>query len=440
MNICAVATAQGGAIGVIRVSGPNSINIADRLFRGRRSLCSAQGYTLHYGKIVDASADSVQCETEVDDVIVSVFRKPDSYTGEDSVEISCHGSSFILSRVINLLIQNGCRLANPGEYTQRAFLNGKMDLSQAEAVADLIASKNASQHRVAMLQMRGGISKRLTELRGRLLEMTALLELELDFSEEDVEFADRKQLLMLAREIQTEIHRLSKSFTLGNAIKNGIPVAIIGAPNVGKSTLLNRLLHEDKAIVSDIQGTTRDLIEDTTYISSTLDGVRKEAEFRFIDTAGIRHTEDTIEQMGIERSLGAAERAHIIILMRDQDNDYPDLTIRPDQTVIKVNNKSQDFQAINGIGITWLETELLKAVPHEEQSDVLITNLRHKQALDLAYEDINRAISSILSAISGDLISEDLRLCITHISDISGTPITPTDTLRHIFSHFCIGK
>lgn len=430
MTIAAISTAQGGAIGVIRVSGPDSVKIADRIFRGRRSLLSSSGYSLHYGKIVGTEAN--HGEVEIDDAIVSVFRAPNSYTGEDSVEISCHGSSFIMSGIIDLLVKNGCRMAGPGEFTQRAFLNGKMDLSQAEAVADLIASQNATQHRVAMQQMRGGISNRLTQLRGQLLKMTSLLELELDFSEEDVEFADRKQLMALADEIHAEINRLSGTFAVGNAIKNGIPVAIIGAPNVGKSTLLNQLLHEDKAIVSDIKGTTRDLIEDTM----TINGIT----FRFIDTAGIRHSEDTIEQMGIERSLRAAEKAQIIILMRDQDNDYPTLTTHPDQTVIRVNNKSKDFQAINGRGMEWLESELLKAVPHEDESEVLITSLRHKQALDLASDDIRRAITSMQSGLSGDLISEDLRLCITHLADITGTAITPDETLRTIFSHFCIGK
>ena len=343
-TICAIATAQGGAIGIIRVSGPDSISIVDSIFRGRHSLIEAPGYSIHYGSIVNS-------DVIVDQVLLSLFRAPHSYTGEDSVEISAHGSPYILQSICSLLIQKGCQPAAPGEYTQRAFLNGKLDLTQAEAVADLIASQNASQHRVAMQQMRGGISQKLSDLRAQLLKLTSLLELELDFSEEDVEFASRETLIDIAREVRDEITRLSSSFSAGNAIKNGIPVAIIGAPNVGKSTLLNALLHEDKAIVSDIQGTTRDTIEDCINISGIL--------FRIIDTAGIRHTEDTIEKMGIERSRKAAERAQIIILMRDNDMDYPTLDLRDDQIVIKVHNKSDRFQALTGKGMDWLEQQLL---------------------------------------------------------------------------------
>ena len=435
-NICAIATAVGGAIGVIRVSGPEAVGIVAGVFS--KDISQAKGYTMHHGYIEG-----------IDEVIVTVCRAPHSYTGEDTVEISCHGSAYILSQVLNLLVEKGCRLAGPGEFTKRAYLNGKMDLSQAEAVADVIASQTAVQHRVAMQQMRGGISSKLQVLRDELLHLTSLLELELDFSDhEELEFADRTELERLADTINNEIQRLSSSFREGNAIKNGIPVAIIGAPNVGKSTLLNALLHDDRAIVSDIQGTTRDLIEDTMTIGGYL--------FRFIDTAGIRNTDDTIEQMGIERSLKAAEKAQIIILLADEKSPFPDIQEKEHQHIIYVINKSDklkpghenlhsalEISALHGSGIKELEERLLSIATSSSNAgadEVIITNQRHKQALDTAAADIQRAMQSMHMGLSGDLISEDLRLCINHLSDILGGTITTNEVLGNIFKNFCIGK
>ncbi len=424
-TICALATSPGGALGVIRVSGDDSITIVNNIFS--KDLSEAAPYKVTYGTVNDPATSE-----KIDEVLVTVFRAPHSYTGENSVEISCHGSQYIQQRIVEVLLANGCLMAQPGEYTQRAFLNGKMDLSQAEAVADLITSTNASQHRVAFQQMRGGISAKLSQLRDQLLEMTSLLELELDFSEEDVEFADREKLLHLANTIEHEITRLTDSFSAGNAIKNGIPVAIIGAPNVGKSTLLNALLKDDRAIVSNIQGTTRDVIEDTM----TLHGIT----FRFIDTAGIRHTDDEIEKIGIERSMKAAERAQIILLMTEPGVPYPEIITRKDQVVINILNKSNAFQALGGLGMDWLEKELLSAVAPISNEGVLVTNMRHKQALDLALTSIRAAIDSMQMNLSGDLISEDLRLCLTHLGEITGGQITSDEVLGNIFKHFCIGK
>lgn len=428
-TICALATKTGGAIAIIRISGSRSIEIANSIFS--RDITNAPANRVIYGTISDntSGASASGC---IDDVLLTLFRAPHSYTGEDSVEIACHGSSYITQSILNLLIQQGCHMAQPGEYTQRAFLNGKMDLSQAEAVADLIASNSAASHRIAMQQMRGGISQRLNQLSEQLLTMTSLLELELDFSEEDVEFADRTQLNTLAHSIKDELSRLINSFATGNAIKNGIPVAIIGAPNVGKSTLLNQLLQEDKAIVSDIQGTTRDLIEDTI----TLSGIT----FRFIDTAGIRHTDDTIEQMGIERSLQAAERAHIIILLTEPGIPFPDIPVQEHQHVIRITNKTEYFQALTGIGIDWLQQQLISAIPSVSDDDVIISNTRHQQALTLAHDYICRSIQSLQSGIPSDLVAEDLRQCIHHLSQITGRQIDSDTVLGNIFKNFCIGK
>lgn len=431
-----MANAPGGAIAIIRVSGPMAIECVSRIFVGKRkdsNLTLAAGYTVHYGTIVAKQDDTDENKLHViDDVLVTIFRAPHSYTGEDSVEISCHGSSYVIQKILSLLISEGCSMAEPGEYTKRAFLNGKLDLTQAEAVADLIASQTESQHLIAMRQMRGSVSGRLGELRDKLLEMTSLLELELDFSEEDVEFADRQKLAALTKDIKEEIARLASSFDEGNAIKNGVPVAIIGPPNVGKSTLLNALLGEDKAIVSDIQGTTRDVIEDTVTIGGVL--------FRFLDTAGIRHTDDTIERLGIERSLKAASSASIIISVNEPGIPFADIVIRPGQHIIHVTNKTRDFQAINGTGLEWLCERLADHAPRTDSSAVLITNMRHKQALEYALTDITKAEDALACSLTGDLVSVDLRQCLYHLSSILGGPITPDDILQNIFSHFCIGK
>jgi len=440
-TICALATAPGGALGIIRVSG-------SRAFAAVSSICSIncntvkarsdQGNTcqnknaVHFTRITDFDAMS-RHQTIIDECLVTVFHAPHSYTGEDSVEISCHGSSYILNKVLELLVQQGCRMARPGEFTMRAYLNGKLDLSQAEAVADLIASTNRATHQMAMSQLRGGISTELSRLRDQLLKLTSLLELELDFSDhEDLEFADRTELLELARKIDAHITSLAHTFQAGNALKDGIPVAIVGAPNVGKSTLLNALLGEERAIVSDIQGTTRDAIEDTIQ----LDGIT----FRFIDTAGIRHTDDQIERMGIDRSLTVAHRAHIILMMTEPGIPYPDIPVRNDQTVIRIENKTEHFQAKFGVGLDTLRQQLLEAAPKTSENDVIITNARHYEALCRAHQHLQRVLDGLQQQLSGDLLAEDLRLTLDTLAEITGGEITPNEVLRNIFSHFCIGK
>ena len=429
-TICALATAPGGALGIIRISGDQSLEILSRIFS--KDLTQAQPNTIHYGHIVVPTPAGSPADI-IDEVLASVFRAPHSYTGEDSVEISCHGSSYILNQVLELLLQNGCRMAMPGEYTQRAYLNGKLDLSQAEAVADLIASTNKATHRLAMSQLRGGISSELSKLREQLLELTSLLELELDFSDhEDLEFADRKALFELAKHIDNHISRLSDSFHAGNALKNGIPVAIIGAPNVGKSTLLNALLGEERAIVSDIQGTTRDAIEDTIQLGGIT--------FRFIDTAGIRHTDDTIERMGIDRSVAAAQRAQIILMMTQPGIPYPDIPIRDNQTIIRIENKTKTFQAKYGIGLDTLRQQLIDAAPKTSDNDIIVTNARHYDALQRAHSHLLRVIQGLHQQISGDLLAEDLRLTLDTLAEITGGQITPNEVLENIFRNFCIGK
>ena len=402
----------------------------------------------------------------IDEVLVSLFRAPHSYTGEDSTEITCHGSTYILQQVMQLLIKNGCRMAQPGEYTQRAFLNGKMDLSQAEAVADLIASSSAATHRLAMSQMRGGFSKELTDLRNKLLNFTSMIELELDFSEEDVEFDDRSALRKLADEIEQVISRLAHSFSVGNAIKNGVPVAIIGETNAGKSTLLNVLLNEDKAIVSDIHGTTRDVIEDTVNIGGIT--------FRFIDTAGIRETNDTIESLGIERTFQKLDQAEIVLWMVDAVNAASQIEQLSEKIIprcegkhlIVVFNKAdliEDKQKENVLSLlkdfpkestesifisakqrkntSELQKMLIDAahLPTVTQNDIIVTNVRHYEALNKALEAIHRVQNGLDSQISGDFLSQDIRECIFFISDIAGE-VTNDMVLQNIFQHFCIGK
>jgi len=432
-TICAPATAVGGALAIIRVSGSQALPIVSTLC----PLCcdTVAANTTHFTHLVeyDAVSQHPQHPLPIDEALITIFRAPHSYTGEDSVEISCHGSRYIINKVLELLVQAGCRMANPGEFTQRAYLNGKLDLSQAEAVADLIASTNEATHRLAMTQLRGGISTELSNLREQLLKLTSLLELELDFSDhEDLEFADRTQLLELTQHIDAHITRLADSFHVGNALKNGIPVAIVGAPNVGKSTLLNALLGEERAIVSDIQGTTRDAIEDTI----NLGGIT----FRFIDTAGIRHTSDTIENLGIERSIAAVQRAQIILMMTEPGVPYPDIPIRDDQTVIRIINKTEDFQAKYGVGLDRLRQRLIDSVPKASDTDAIITNARHYEALILAHTHLLRILSGLQNNLSGDLLAEDLRLTLDTLAEITGNQITTNEVLDTIFSHFCVGK
>ena len=417
--ICAISTPAGGALGMIRVSGDDAIGIVNHIFS--KDISSTPGYTAVHGSV------------GIDDVVIIVYRSPHSFTGEDSVEIMCHGPAYIMQKTVEMLCQQGCRLAHPGEYTQRAFLNGKMDLSQAEAVADLIASTSAATHRLAMSQMRGGFSKELRSLREQLLEIKSLLELEIDFSEEDVEFADREKLLTLLTDTKQKIHTLLTSFRAGNALRNGIPVVIAGETNVGKSTLLNRLLNEDRAIVSDVKGTTRDTIEECITIG--------DYRFRFIDTAGLRITNDMVEQMGIERSRKKIREAQIILMMTEPGVPYPDVKVTEEQIVIHIENKTPQFQALTGIGVDALKERLVKEAESlcHCDSDIVVTNLRHVEALRKASQSVEQALSSLTSHLSSDIIALDLNDCITHLSEITGD-ITSDEVLRNIFSHFCIGK
>ena len=465
-TICAIATAPGGAIGIIRISGLMAISIADRIFRpvgSTLSLSERKAYTLAFGNIVNANNDVV------DEVLVSIFRAPHSYTGENSVEISCHGSAYVLQQVMLLLTENGCSPAGPGEFTQRAFLNGKMDLSQAEAVADLISSTNKATHDMAMSQLKGHFSNELADLRAHLLKLTSLLELELDFSDhEELEFADRSELYTLANDIHKRLLSLARSFEVGNALKNGIPVAIVGNTNVGKSTLLNHLLHEEKAIVSDVHGTTRDFIEDTTIINGI--------QFRFVDTAGIRKTDDVVENIGIERTYQKMQEAKIVLWLIDKqpsDSEIEDIKTRvAGKKLIIVRNKmditnsslnnsslakptiqnsnfniqnssSVDISAKYGTNISKLEQLIVEAanIPQLSESDIVITSVRHYSALLHADESLQRVIDSMNLGLSGDLLAEDLRMVIDYLAEITGEErITPQETLQNIFTHFCVGK
>lgn len=470
--ICALATPAGGAIGIIRLSGSNAITITDKIFQSAngKSLEEAKPYTLHYGEIKDKDGNTI------DDVLVSVFRAPHSYTGENSTEISCHGSRYILQQVLHRFTEVGCRQAEPGEYTRRAYLNGKMDLSQAEAVADLIASTNKATHKMALSQLKGHFSNELSLLREKLLKMTSLLELELDFSDhEELEFADRSDLQALAEEINHKITTLAHSFETGNALKQGVAVAIVGKTNVGKSTLLNRLLHEEKAIVSDIHGTTRDVIEDTTLI----DGIT----FRFIDTAGIRKTDDVVENIGIERTFQKMEEAKIVIWLLDEQpsaSEIEEMKLKNQgKKLLVVFNKMDKLEndklafdkfthssgsdssesessegesseaesplfisARTGENVSSLEQALVKAadIPEITENDVIITSARHYEALLRAHNSLSRVLESMEMGMSGDIIAEDLKMVLEELGEITGGQISSQETLNNIFKHFCIGK
>ena len=463
-TICAPATVPGtGAIAIIRMSGKDSFRIADKVVSCKGSTISeTEGYKLRYGVALEADG------TDLDTVLVSVFRSPHSYTGEDSVEISCHSSKFVVERLLQRLVDSGARPAGPGEFTQRAFVNGKMDLAQAEAVADVISSQNAAAHRVAYSQLKGGFSKELKTLRDELLKMTSLLELELDFSEEDVEFASRRELSALLDGALRHIHSLTDSFRYGNALRNGVPVAIVGAVNAGKSTLLNALVGDDRAIVSDIAGTTRDTVEETMTIDGTL--------FRFIDTAGLRTTQDEVEKIGISRSYKKMSEAEIVLALLDvtvpeEENEYSisdivnNLDIKSQKLIVLLNKvdvlgsninvsllnntvSSPDekvtklyISAKTGFGLDTLRTLLSDSQKTDtlDSGQTIVTNLRHYQSLMSAAASLEKVRSSLATSQTPDLLSEDLRQALYHLSSILGE-VTPDEVLGNIFERFCIGK
>jgi len=442
-TICAITTGGGmSAIAIIRVSGIKSIEITNSVFS--KEISESKTHTLHFGNFIHD-------KEIVDEIIVSIFRGSKSFTGEESVEISCHGSVYIQNKIIQILIKNGCRLATAGEFSMRAFKNGKLDLTQAESVTDLIESESEAAHKTALNQLKGGVSSKLKELRSQLIDFASLIELELDFSEEDVEFADREKFNDLLKNIKSELEKLIQSFKLGNSIKNGFPVTILGAPNVGKSTLLNCLLNEDKAIVSDIAGTTRDAIEDTLIIEGY--------NFRFIDTAGIRKTTDIIENLGIEKTLEKANKSEIILFIIDVSQELESQLIELNKVrkdniakVLVIVNKidvsdidlKEDYIAIsakNGEGISALKNKLLNFINTEKisENDSIVSNLRHYEQLQLTLHEINSIINGMGNNISGDLLSINIRQALFHLGSITGE-VTTDDLLGNIFEKFCIGK
>ena len=444
--ICALATPSGvGAIAIIRVSGLGSISMVKSIFKGK-DLEKAESHTVHFGTIQAAGEI-------IDEVLVTVFKTPKSFTKEDSIEISCHGSDYIIRQILKLLITKGARIAKPGEFTQRAFLNGQFDLVQAEAVADLIAADSQASHKTALNQLRGGFSKKLTSLRTELIHFASLIELELDFGEEDVEFAQRDDLRRLIEALLSTIAPLIDSFDFGNALKEGVPVAIIGSPNVGKSTLLNALLNEEKAIVTSIAGTTRDVIEDTIV----LEGLK----FRFIDTAGIRETTDLVESIGIERSKNAMEKADIVIFLFDsletlQENQQLGSLLPAGKQVLYVLNKVDlgeiaaeslgalqenviSISAKSQIGVSQLTNKLVSMVYGQSASDTVVTNLRHYEHLVKTHDALQDVLHGLETGVTGDFLAQDIRLSLHHLGEITGTIVTD-DLLDNIFSKFCIGK
>ena len=444
-TICALATGGGiSAIALIRISGKETINIVNKIFS--KDLSKKETHTVHFGNIIDN-------KNIIDEVVITLFHKNQSFTGEETVEISCHGSKYIQNKILELLINNGVRMANPGEYTMRAFQNGKLDLSQAESVADLIEAESEAAHKTAIQHLRGGFSKKLKLLRQKLIDFASLIELELDFSEEDVEFADRTQLNKLLEELKTEISSLINSFKIGNVIKNGIPVAILGAPNVGKSTLLNRLLNEEKAIVSDIAGTTRDSIEDEIII--------KGYNFRFIDTAGIRKTDDTIENLGIDRAISHAKKSSIIIYLLDasenidnQINNINNLPKKDQSKIIKVVNKidlNNEIKSINNgiirisakdnIGIDELKNKIFDFtnINALDNNNTIVTNQRHYEQLKKTLNELEIVIEGLDNELSSDLLAINIKQSLFHLGLITGE-VSTDDLLSNIFGKFCIGK